>query len=142
MLELGESFLAAPGVIGSVPRRIQHAHECIAHSLVVVHYQHVCGLGASSAGGSRLSMKRLGDWQAYCEGCAFSQSAARLNSAAVSFDYAVTDRELEPGAHYSFCRKERLGVVIAHLAGHSDSAIGHARSHKSAFCPGGDFQPP
>ena len=65
-----------------------------------------------------------------------------MNSAAVSFDYAVTDREPEPGAHYSFCRKERLEDVIAHLAGHSDSAIGHARSHKSAFCPGGDFQPP
>src|SRR5438034_9295215 len=120
MLELGESFLAAPGVIGSVPRRIQHAHECFAHPPVVIHYQHVCGLRASFAGGGRLSMKVPGEWQAYCERCAFSQTAARFNAAAVAFDYAVTDREPEPRAHYSFCRKERLEDVIAHLAGHSD----------------------
>jgi len=86
-------------------------------------------------------MKLLGDWQAYRERCAFPQTAARFNAAAVAFDYAVTDREPESGAHHSFGRKERLEDVIAHLAGHSDSAVGQARPYKSAFCLGGDFQP-
>jgi hypothetical protein len=128
-------------MIGAVPSRVQHAHQCFAYALVVIYYEHIGCPSANPAIASHFFVAAGGDWQAYGKRGASSGIALRFDVAAVALNYAVAHCQPQTYSAGALRREEGFKYVITNAAGHSDPVVGEAYSRNTSSDVGYDLQP-